>query len=81
MAGHLKIVRRFAMLMALLLSISLSACITYLPREEGSGTGGTQSETETESEAEETDNATDKGIETDSKGFPNQPEDDQTKRY
>jgi hypothetical protein len=88
MAGYLKYTRHLAMLTVLSLLLSLSACITFVPAENPNDTGDaqtaevTEKSTVDEAESEKTpDGGTDNGIETDSKGFPNLPEDDQTKRY
>lgn len=87
MVGDLKHTRPLAVLTVLLLMFSLSACITYLPRGDGTDTEETQPVTETEASAEETESekntetSRETGIETDAKGFPNLPEDDLTKRY
>ena len=82
MVGYLKHTQLLSALTLLLRLLSLSACVHFISRDEGSGEGG---ETVTESFAADTEGAsepdTDTGVETDSQGFPNLPEDDQTKRY
>ena len=87
MVGYLKHTRSLAVLTVLLLIFSLSACITYVPRDNDTDTEGLQQVEETESSAADTEGekeaetSRETGIETDSKGFPNLPEDDRTKRY
>ena len=89
MVGNLKLVRLLSTLTLSLLLLVLPACIRYVPREEGTDTAGRQEESVTESVAPdiedgkdtEPEQSTDDAIETDSKGFSNLPQDDQTKRY
>ena len=86
MVGHLMRIRWFAVAAALLLMLSLCACVTYVPREEGTLGGASQENTESEStpdteDVTESDTEGATQTETDSKGFPNLPEDGQTKRY
>ena len=80
MAGALKHIRPLIMLTVLLL-LSLSACITYVPREDGTDATDVSDSMVASTESEKTPDGTVTEIETDSKGFPNLPEDDQTKRY
>ena len=85
MEGHLRLSRVFWVLTVLLLLLSLCACITYVPRGEETDGGETAALTESESTPSDSEGVTEKspdtGVETDSKGFPNPPSDDQTKRY
>ena len=89
MAGYLRQNRILAVLTVLLLLLCFCSCFTYVPRDGGTVERGTQAGTQAESTAKETEthaetdtDARDEGgVETDSKGFPNLPEDDQTKRY
>ena len=82
MAWHLKLKRVVFGGMLLSLLLLFCACVTYLPRDEGK-TQHTTAKTEnpTEVTEEQTLPQTETSPSTDTDGFPNLPQDDQTKRY